>query len=138
MLQSSHHGTLELITWEGRDSDGEDGIGWGACYEDEAADLKKTFETKFAGNLRDFYVDRPQAFRWTCCGLDGSEGVYGCDHHGDAKAALPCKCDYCRGGKPVPSKMYAQRVGSQQAKGLAIRQGPDPRLSFSVGMMPNW
>ena len=86
---AKHEGQLELITWVCE----EDQVGFGACWLDECDDLKETFETEFEGNLEEFYEYRPHAFRWTCCGMAGSN-KYGCDHHGTG--SKPCSCDFCR------------------------------------------
>lgn len=52
---SKHEGQLELITWVCK----EEGVGFGSCFLDECDDLKKSFETKFEGNLDKFYKYRP-------------------------------------------------------------------------------
>jgi hypothetical protein len=87
-----HEGTLELITWESTDSDG-DRLGWGNVLIDEADELEKKFETEFNSSHEKLYEYRPQAFRWTCCGTQGDQD-FGCDHHGSGSRA--CTCDFCR------------------------------------------
>ena len=64
---AKHEGQLELITWVCE----KEQVGFGACCFEECDDLKNTFETEFEGNLERFYKDRPHAFRWTCCGMEG-------------------------------------------------------------------
>jgi len=138
-----HEGQLELITWVCK----EEGVGFGACLLDECDDLKKTFETKFEGNLEKFYKYRPHAFRWTCCGTPGDMN-YGCDHHGTGSKLCTCDfCryvqwddhrlfheltfDFCRMGKPLPEGIYNEKTTSRM--GLNLPRGPDPR-SFNPAL----
>jgi hypothetical protein len=88
---SLHEGKLELITWNSN-SDG-DKMGWGNVLLEESADMKAKFEGEFKGDPRKLYRDWPQAFRWTCCGMDAGM-KFGCDHHGEG--SKPCSCDFCR------------------------------------------
>ncbi|KAI0036881.1 hypothetical protein K488DRAFT_26962, partial [Vararia minispora EC-137] len=113
-----HEGELELITWDCR----AEGTGWGHCCREESASLKRKFENQFDGNLERFYNYWPQAFRWKCCGMDASMDS-GCDHHGTG--SKPCTCDFCRGGKPLPDRIYKDPSASRM--GLALPRGPDPR-----------
>lgn len=125
---SVHRGNLELVTWEHKD------FGWGGAYKCEVDDLKKKFEEEFDGDLELLLNHWDNAFRWTCCGLDAAEGVNGCDHHGDMNNE-PCKCDFCRGGRPIPDKLYNKKT--QHKKGLTLRKGPDPRSCSPAGLR-NW
>jgi hypothetical protein len=88
---SLHEGKLELITWNST-SEG-DKMGWGNTLLEESADLKAKFEGEFQGDLKKLYRYWPQAFRWTCCGMDAAM-KFGCDHHGEG--SKPCSCDFCR------------------------------------------
>ncbi|KAF5389743.1 hypothetical protein D9757_005996 [Collybiopsis confluens] len=128
-----HAGKLELITWNwhGREEfmDEEYDLGWGAVFLEEADDLKERFEEEFKGDLKKFFNYRPNAFRWTCCGVDGSQ-TFGCDHHGIG-GSKPCTCDFCRMGKPLPDSIFNKR--SQSQMGLDLSRGPDPR-SYNAGL----
>ena len=107
----------------------------GAAVEEEVDDMKQKFEVEFGGSLEKLADYWPGAFRWRCCGMsvgEGEEGHWGCDHHGDL-ACPPCKCDFCRGGKPVPASIHNERA----THGLQLRRGPDPRSGgggFFFGM----
>jgi hypothetical protein len=92
MDKSYHQGDAELITWEWT-APGLGRIGWGNTLAAEAADLRAKFEGEFGGSAERLYLYWPQAFRWTCCGADGSV-EYGCDHHGTGPR--PCTCDFCK------------------------------------------
>lgn len=97
----------------------------------------------FGGNLDDPYANKKalkkflkywdNGFRWTCCGMSAGEGVHGCDHHGSPENSHPCGCDFCRGGVPLPEKIYKQNCRKQSAKGLKLNRGPDPRSLSSAG-----
>jgi len=115
-----HAGKLELITWSG-EREGYT-LGWGASFEEESEGLRKMFEEEFGGNVQRFHAYRPQAFRWTCCGTSANQD-YGCDHHG--AGLQPCTCDFCRMGKPIPDKIYNEKLPSRI--GLDLPRGPDPR-----------
>jgi len=69
-------------------------MGWGGALIEEEQDIL----TKFEACGRDYgkmYKQWENAFRWTCCGVQGGSGG-GCDHHGSRGR---CSCDYCRSGK---------------------------------------
>ena len=68
-------------------------MGWGACVQEEAEDLKAKFEGEMGGDEKRLYEYWPQAFRWTCCGTS-ADMKWGCDHHGGGKK--PCTCDFCQ------------------------------------------
>ncbi|KAJ6625844.1 hypothetical protein B0H10DRAFT_2174053 [Mycena sp. CBHHK59/15] len=121
---NSHEGRLELVTWP---CPGEE-TGWGACWEDEAQDMKKLFETEFEGDEERFFKYWPRGFRWTCCGTH-ARMAFGCDHHGTG--SQPCTCDFCRMGKPLPDSIYNEKTPFRH--GLTLRRGPDPR-SFNRGL----
>jgi hypothetical protein len=72
---SLHFGDLELITWDGEDSDGEMELGWGGTRRDEADDFKRTFEDEMVGDKMKLLQYSDNAFRWTCCGLTASLGT---------------------------------------------------------------
>jgi hypothetical protein len=88
---SLHEGKLELITWNSISYDEE--MGWGNVILEESADMKAKFEGEFQGDPKKLYRHWPQAFRWTCCGID-ADIKFGCDHHGTG--SKPCTCDFCR------------------------------------------
>ncbi|KAF9037376.1 hypothetical protein BDZ89DRAFT_1061535 [Hymenopellis radicata] len=115
---SKHHGKLELITWPSRKEE----TGWGHCFEDESADLKKKYEQEYGSNDAKFFKHWPQGYRWTCCGTDGGMS-WGCDHHGTGPS--PCTCDFCKMGRPLPDSIYND--GSASRMGLNLSRGPDPR-----------
>lgn len=120
-------GQLELVTWEFVDEDGAE-LGLGGCYKEESDELKAKFEGEMGGSKKKLLKHFDTAFRWTCCGLSVGEGMHGCDHHGDLANPQPCTCDYCRGGEPVPDKIFNEKTTHKV--GLQLRQGPDPRSSF--------
>jgi hypothetical protein len=64
--------------------------------------VRAQFENECRGKKSVFFKKRPHAFRWTCCGVEGSSN-FGCDHHGTGRQ--PCMCDFCRsvGAPRVPS-----------------------------------
>jgi len=97
-------------------------MGWGNVLLEESADMKAKFEGEFKGDPRKLYRHWPQAFRWTCCGIDAGM-KYGCDHHGEG--SKPCSCDFCRMGKPLPNSIYNEQTASRM--GLNLPRGPDPR-----------
>ncbi|VDC07679.1 unnamed protein product [Peniophora sp. CBMAI 1063] len=127
MDRSHHEGHLELITWDCP----KEGTGWGHCFKEESNDLRRKFETEFNGNEEKFYEYWPQGFRWTCCGTEGDMN-YGCDHHGTGLYA--CTCDYCRGGKSLPDRIYNKQSAARM--GLSLPRGPDPRSRLSMGPPP--
>ncbi len=86
---SEHFGDLELITWKCP----TDGTGWGNVFVEEEEHMKKKFTEEFGGDLKKLFDNWPQAFRWRCCGMDGSM-TWGCDHHGSG--TKPCTCDFCK------------------------------------------
>jgi len=129
---SCHLGTLELVTWDFVDADGTE-LGWGGCFREESADLKAKFEGAMKSNPKKLLKHFDEAYRWTCCGMSVGEGVYGCDHHGDLKNPVPCKCDYCRSGRPVPDRIYLKQTTHKV--GLTLRRGPDPRSFSYAGKM---
>ena len=131
---SSHFGDLELITWEGLDSELEYKKGWGGALLEEVDWLKDRFVNELQSSRSKLLECQQGAYRWTCCGMTADEGIHGCDHHGDPRAAKSCKCDFCRAGQPVPQDMYDQRQQSQAAKGLTLRRGPDARAHSAAGM----
>jgi len=126
--KSWHRGDLELITWD------HDDCGWGGVFKDESDELKRRFEEDFGRDPVRLIDDCDNAFRWTCCGLVAGVGVHGCDHHGDMDND-PCKCDFCRAGKPLPDAMYSKQT--QEKKFLTLRRGPDPRSTSQFGLL-NW
>lgn len=87
----NHEGNLEIITWYS--GSGDDKLGWGKVYIDDADELKQKFEIEFNSSHEKVYEYRPLAFRWTYCGMDGAQD-FGCDHHGSGSKA--CSCDFCR------------------------------------------
>ncbi|KAJ7451707.1 hypothetical protein B0H11DRAFT_2001080 [Mycena galericulata] len=116
---NSHEGRLELVTWDCP----EEGTGWGACFAEDSADMKRQFETEFGGDEEKFYEYWPRGFRWTCCGTHARMN-FGCDHHGTG--SRPCTCDFCKMGKPLPSSIFNEKTAERH--GLkALRRGPDPR-----------
>ncbi|KAF9475460.1 hypothetical protein BDN70DRAFT_814041 [Pholiota conissans] len=125
---SLHEGDLELITWPCTESEDGTKMGWGNVLLEESADMKAKFEGEFKGDEKKLYKYWPQAFRWTCCGMDASM-KWGCDHHGAGKK--PCSCDFCRMGKPVVDSIYNEQTSSRL--GLKLPRGPDPR-SFNPGI----
>jgi hypothetical protein len=90
--KSFHFGTLELITWEWT-NEYADRLGSANVFIAEANDMRKILTEKCGGDEERFHAYWPQAFRWSCCGLDDSM-AYGCDHHGTGPK--PCSCDFCR------------------------------------------
>ncbi|KZP08178.1 hypothetical protein FIBSPDRAFT_803285 [Athelia psychrophila] len=119
--RGKHEGRLELVTWDCVDDEG-DALGWGGCFIEESDDLRKKYEGEFGRDPSKLYEHWPQAFRWTCCGTS-ADMKHGCDHHGSG--SRPCTCDYCRGGKPIPKKLYDEK--DTHRMGLNLRRGPDPR-----------
>lgn len=115
----NHYGVPELIIWPGND----DGIptGWGNIQKDKSAALKKRFEEELGCDEEKLAKIRPQAFRWTCCGMT-LDVPYQCDHHGSGPR--PCTCDFCSGGMAIPHSMRKKKVGNY---GLKVSWGPDPR-----------
>jgi hypothetical protein len=71
---SLHFGDLELITWDGVDSDGEQELGFGGYPRHHSADIKRMFEVEAGGDKLKFFKDNDDSFRWTCCGLIASNG----------------------------------------------------------------
>jgi hypothetical protein len=71
---SLHSGDLELITWDGEDSDEESELGFGGCLREESDDLKRMFEGEMGGDKMKLLEYYDSAFRWTCCGLTASGG----------------------------------------------------------------
>ena len=139
---ANHEGRLELITWTGQDEFGEE-LGWGNCIIEECADMKRKFDEELKGDEENLYRYWPQAFRWTCCGLEG-DSRFGCDHHG--RGTQPCSCDFCKArvfiqlsdvdpsaltmaqmGKRVPDSIHDPRMRSMAGRGLDLARGPDPR-----------
>jgi len=132
-----HYGECELIHWNFKDEDGEE-LGWGAVLKEESAEHEEKFVRKFGGSRRKFINYWPNAFRWTCCGMQVGNGTIGCDHHGDPAAPFPCSCDFCRCGKPLPDKIWNEKLRSVGAYGLKdLRRGPDPN-SLSQGGIYNF
>jgi hypothetical protein len=72
---SLHHGDLELITWDGEDSDGEIELGFGGYVREESDDARREFEVEMGGDKLKFLEDNDNSFRWTCCGLTASQGT---------------------------------------------------------------
>lgn len=102
-----------------------------AAVVEEVDEMKEKFEGEFGrshAKLADYW---PNAFRWTCCGMRLDEGNWGCDHHGDPRSPVPCKCDFCRAGKPVPERIHKKRAEN----GLQLRRGPDLRSGSAAGSM---
>ncbi|KAJ1428233.1 hypothetical protein B484DRAFT_396925 [Ochromonadaceae sp. CCMP2298] len=126
-----HMGDLELVTWDFVELDGT-ALGWGAFMKEEEADNLKMFHTKFGGDVQKFLKKGKchNSFRWTCCGMSAAQGVNGCDHHGDL-ANLPCTCDFCGAGRPLPQCVYAKQ--STHNRGLTLRRGPDARSRSAAG-----
>lgn len=134
---SRHFGDLELITWDGEDSEG-DPLGFGAVYSEYAAEERRRFKVRCKRDHERYCRERPEAFRWTCCGVCVAAGVHGCDHHGDPRAAQPCGCDFCLAGKPLTEKVWSKKLKSQPAHGLqTLCRGPDPRSVSEAGLR-NW
>lgn len=134
--KNRHFGTLELITWDGVHPDLDDmALGWGGVFRDEAAQLREKFEKEYARDEARFCEYRPEAFRWTCCGMSAAEGIHGCDHHGHPDAPFACTCDFCRGGEPLPQNIYDEIVRSQPAQGLQLRRGPGARSGRRIMML---
>ncbi|KAK0469286.1 uncharacterized protein EV420DRAFT_1232522, partial [Desarmillaria tabescens] len=115
---SEHFGDLELITWKCP----ADGTGWGNVFVEEEEYMKKKFTEEFGGDLRKLFDHWPQAFRWRCCGMDGSM-TWGCDHHGTG--VKPCTCDFCKMGKALPDSIYHEQSATRM--GLRLPRGPDSR-----------
>ncbi|KZV82941.1 hypothetical protein EXIGLDRAFT_843339 [Exidia glandulosa HHB12029] len=133
---SMHQGRLELITWEGvvTDYDGEvTRTGWASAELEDVDELKQIFETHFHSDEEQFYLYRRFAFRWNCCGVKGNR-VAGCDHH-SARFPVPCTCDFCVMGRPVPDDLEAENAAEHSVArhGLTIPRTPDPR-SFNRAM----
>ncbi|KAK7055546.1 hypothetical protein R3P38DRAFT_2847746 [Favolaschia claudopus] len=122
-----HEGRLELVTWDCP----EEGFGWGAYPAEESAELKELFEIEFDGDEEKFFDYWPRGFRWTCCGTH-ARMKFGCDHHG--KGSVPCTCDFCRMGRPLPDSIYYEKTPFRH--GLALPRGPDPR-SFNQYLAVN-
>ncbi|KAH8743775.1 hypothetical protein F5883DRAFT_33019 [Diaporthe sp. PMI_573] len=118
----SHEGKLELITWAS--TTGGNRMGWGNCLASESDELKEKFEKEFNSNEEKMYEYWPQGFRWTCCGTEGDQR-FGCDHHGNG--SMPCSCDFCKMGKPIPDSIHKSRTESAAGKGLRLSRGPDSR-----------
>jgi len=115
--------------WDGYDVHDEERtslLGWGATFKEEEHLLKEKFEKELKGKKYKLLKYRFAAFRWTCCGMN-DESLCGCDHHGHPDASQPCKCDFCKMGKPLPDKLIEKRNNSQAAQGLNLQNGPDPR-----------
>jgi hypothetical protein len=70
-----HSGDLELITWDGVDSDGKRELGFGGCPREMSADVKRLFEVKLGGDRLKFLEKSDTSFRWTCCGFTASQGT---------------------------------------------------------------
>lgn len=72
-----------------------------------------------------YFSRRPGGFRWTCCGVTADCGEFGCDHHGDPRAPTPCRCDFCRAGRPLDDDTWRRKLASQAARGLeaTLRRG---------------
>jgi len=115
----SHYETcLELITWTLPGSD----VGWGNVILEEQDSLKRKFEVEYGGDEGKFFDYWPQGFRWTCCGVEGSNS-YGCYHHGTGRKS--CTCDFCKMGQPLPDSIYEEATPSRH--GLELSRGPDRR-----------
>lgn len=124
---SYHMGKLELVTWEFEDEDG-DKLGWGGCLINESEELKAQYEGEMNFSKKKLIKKWENAFRWTCCGMSGSEGIHGCDHHGDLSNPRPCTCDYCRSGRGLPDELM--KVSTHRHGLTSLRRGPDPRYGY--------
>jgi hypothetical protein len=72
---SLHHGDLELITWDGVDSDGETELGFGGYVREDSVEARQEFEVEAGGDkLKFLKIGHEDSFRWTCCGLTSSQG----------------------------------------------------------------
>ena len=167
---TAHYGHLELITWNGEDTTYDEETGnkkqvvrvyWGREGSERAGEaLKRKFEKDYGSNPASFFTAQGGAFdcsfRWTCCGLSGSQGSNGCDHHGvryideedlgrpwakkgakagEFQADFPCKCDFCMAGKPQPSHLHPKkRLLQQTCEGISVGNGPDPRSKSEAGL----
>lgn len=65
-----HHGDVEFIAWDGTSEIGG-ALGWGSGIKCESEDMKK-YEDEFSGGDSKLFNYWPQAYRWTCCGMDAS------------------------------------------------------------------
>lgn len=124
---SNHMGKLELVTWDFED------LGWGGTEKEETAELREKFEVEMNGSKKKLLKYYDSAFRWTCCGQSVSEGVGGCDHHGDLNNPMPCACDFCRSGRPLPDRIFNKKTTHKV--GLTLRRGPDPRSLSNAGIL---
>jgi hypothetical protein len=110
--------------------------------------VRAQFENECRGKKSVFFKKRPHAFRWTCCGVEGSSN-FGCDHHGTGRQ--PCTCDFCRCvgapecpprgrdhaelerprsmGRPQPESIYNDKAEGSRI-GLNLPRGPDPRCAL--------
>ena len=134
---SMHFGKLELMTWRCNDENGEE-LGFGGFVASEEEETKREFEVKFGSDEARYFKHNAHGFRWTCCGVSADVGTYGCDHHGDPRAPGPCKCDFCRAGRPLSDREWRNKLASQAARGLEAslcrgRAGP----ASAAGEM-NW
>jgi hypothetical protein len=128
-----HFGHLELVTWPGTDDDLKVKLGWGGCAEDESEELRNDFYDKMGGSYPELLKRFDSAFRWTCCGTSAGS-VVGCDHHGRGK--MPCACDFCLAGEPMPMHMRKATVHRKGLEG-SLQWGPDPRSKSAAGVA-NW
>ena len=114
---SMHFGKLELMTWRCKDDGGEE-LGFGGFVASEEEETRHDFEVRFGSDEARYFKHNPHGFRWTCCGVSADVGTYGCDHHGDPRAPGPCKCDFCRAGRPLSEREWRNKLASQAAHGL--------------------
>ena len=133
-----HFGTLDLISWDGVDRDGKTEwlLGFGGVLREEGEEMRDLFVNKYHSNCVKFCKFRPDAFRWTCCGVSVGGGVSGCDHHGNPSAHAPCRCDFCLAGKPLNDDIWRETMSSQAAQGLqsTLLRGPDPKSLCESGL----
>lgn len=103
----THCGELELITWNMDDDNYR--VDLDIDNADSAAARALESCGRDHGRLFD---ERPDAFRWTCCGARGSETSYGCHHHHHVywrREGSTCKCEECRKDRPKKSmNMYCE------------------------------
>ena len=103
----THCGELELITWNMDDDN------YRVDLDIDNADSAVARALESCG--REYgrvFDERPDAFRWTCCGARGSETSYGCHHHHHVywrREGSTCKCEECRKDRPKKSmNMYCE------------------------------
>ena len=135
---SVHFGKLELMTWRCMEEGYDEELGFAGFVASEEEETRRNFQEKFGGDEAKYFAYKPDGFHWTCCGVDASTGEYGCDHHGDPRAPGPCRCDFCRAGRPLDDGAWRRKLASQAARGLEATLCRGRAGEATMGGEMNW